>query len=68
MKLSTKSASTTHRTLVYGGPKTGKTEIVGKLAEKYKIIFLDCDQGWNTLLKLPMEYQDPQNTSGEIVL
>lgn len=58
MKLTEKEAIVTHRVLVYGGPKTGKTELVGKLAEKYKLIWFDSEQGWETLLKLPQEWKE----------
>jgi hypothetical protein len=57
MKLSEKKLSATHRVLVYGGPKTGKTELVGKLSEFYKLIWFDIEQGWITLTKLPEAWQ-----------
>jgi len=44
-------------TLVYGAPKTGKTQLVGELARKHKILWFDLENGINTLLKLPVEAQ-----------
>ena len=57
-KLSNKHAIKTRRVLVYGGPKTGKTELVGKLAEKYNLIFFDLENGYETLLKMPHDWQE----------
>lgn len=61
MKLSEKKASATHRVCVYGPPKAGKTELVGKLAEHYNLIWFDAEKGWNTLLKLPPSWQERIN-------
>ena len=61
MKLTEKRQSATHRVLVYGGPKTGKTELVGKLAEHYNLIWNDCEKGWVTLTKLPAAWQERIN-------
>lgn len=55
--LSSLQASKTRRILVYGPPKSGKTEFVGKLAEKYNIIWFDLENGKDTLFKLPPEWQ-----------
>lgn len=57
-KLSSKHASKTKRALVYGPPKVGKTEWVGKLAEKFNLIWFDCENGHDTLFKLPKEWQE----------
>lgn len=46
------------RIIVYGAPKTGKTELVGSLAEKYKLLWLDLEKGAGTLLKMPEAWQD----------
>lgn len=43
--------------LVYGASGAGKTLAVGKLAEKYKLIWLDGENGWETLLQLDPEWQ-----------
>lgn len=43
--------------MVFGASFTGKTRLVGKLAEKYDLIWLDFDNGSSTLHQLPMEWQ-----------
>ena len=58
MKLSDKALDTTFRVMVYGGPKTGKTELAGQLAEFYKLVWIDLEHGYNTLTKLPKSWQD----------
>lgn len=58
MKLSSKAANKTSRVLVYGGPKTGKTKLVGKLASAYDLVYFDLENGYETLLKLPQEQQE----------
>lgn len=57
MILTEKQSSATERVCVYGGPKSGKSLLVGKLAEKYKLIWLDNEQGWGVLRQLPVEWQ-----------
>lgn len=57
MKLTDKAPSTTKRVLLYGPPKSGKSELAGKLAEKYNLLWFDCEQGYSTLLKLPEEWK-----------
>lgn len=61
MKLSDKTPTTTHRILVYGPPKTGKTELVGKLAEAYNLLWFDLEKGHSTLFKLPKAWQERIN-------
>lgn len=46
------------RVIVFGPPKVGKTELAGKLAEKYKLLFFSLENGHSTLFKLPPELQD----------
>ena len=58
MKLTEKKHSKTSRVLVYGEPKSGKTQLAAALASKYKLIFIDLENGYETLLKLPQEYQE----------
>lgn len=58
MKLTQVAKMATHRILVYGPPKSGKTELVGNLAEKYKLLWLDLENGWVTLTKLPEAWQE----------
>lgn len=57
-KLSTVQAANTHRVCVFGPPKVGKTQLVGTLAEKYNLIWFDLENGYNTLLKLPIHLQE----------
>ena len=57
-KLTTKQASATHRIIVYGAPKTGKTQLAGALSEFYNLIWVDMEKGHETLFKLPAEYQE----------
>ena len=57
-KLSELAPETTHRAIVYGGPKVGKTELVGNLAKEFKLLWFDVEKGYATLLKLPKELQE----------
>lgn len=57
-KLSTKKASSTHSVIVYGAPKSGKTQLAGELAEEFKLIWIDMENGYETLFKLPTEWQE----------
>jgi len=41
---------TTRRLLIYGAPKTGKTALIGQLASKYKLLWLDTESGVDTLM------------------
>ena len=43
---------------VFGDPFTGKTQLIGELAEKFHLIYFDLDNGLSTLMKLPDEYLD----------
>ena len=58
MKLSQAKPSATQSVLVFGPPKCGKTQLVGQLATKYKLIWFDLENGSATLHKLPPEAQD----------
>lgn len=57
MRLIDKIPSATHRVLVYGSPKSGKTQLAAALASKYKLIWFDLENGYATLLKLPQTSQ-----------
>lgn len=57
-KLRDKIKKAVQRVLIYGPPKTGKTEVVGKLSEHWNLIWFDLENGYSTLLKLPPEQQD----------
>jgi hypothetical protein len=41
--------------MVYGPPKSGKTELVGYLGGSHKLIWIDIEKGGKTLAKLPSE-------------
>lgn len=57
MKLTDKIPSSSHRVLIYGAPKSGKTQLASQLAAKYKLIWFDLENGYQTLLKLRKEEQ-----------
>lgn len=61
MKLSDKVLSNTHRVLIYGAPKTGKTQLVGALATHYNLLWFDTENGYATLTKLPQAAQERIN-------
>jgi len=58
VKLTDKHKSRTHRVLVYGEPKSGKTELAARLAEKFKLVVIDLENGYETMMKLPREWQE----------
>lgn len=58
MKLSQKTASKSHRALVFGPPKSGKTQLVGELSKSFNLIWFDLENGVDTLLKLPLSQQE----------
>lgn len=49
------AGSQVKKILVYGAPKSGKTKLVGGLAERFKLVWFDFENGWETLLQLPPE-------------
>lgn len=57
MKFDEKAATTTNRVMIFGAPKTGKTEIVSKLSEYFDLLWFDLENGGETLRKLPKEQQ-----------
>ncbi len=57
-KLSTKKASQTHRIIIYGAPKTGKSLLAAKLSEFYNLIWFDLENGHETLFQLPEKWQE----------
>jgi hypothetical protein len=57
-KLTEKIISPTHRALLFGAPKSGKTELASKLATKFKLKWFDLENGYETLLKLPRSAQE----------
>ncbi len=58
MKLTEKKLSKTHRVLIYGEPKSGKTELAARLAASFNLHFFDLENGFETLLKLPQDQQE----------
>lgn len=58
MKLTSKAPSTTQRVLLYGGPKTGKSELAGKLSQYYNLYWFDAENGYIVLTKLPLDWQE----------
>lgn len=57
MKLTDKVPSATHRVLIFGAPKSGKTQLAATLASQYNLIWFDLENGYGTLLKLPQDQQ-----------
>ena len=51
-------ASATASVIVYGAPKTGKSLIAGELAEHFKLIWVDMENGHDTLFQLPEAWQE----------
>jgi len=51
-------ASATASVIVYGAPKTGKSLIAGELAEHFKLIWVDMENGHDTLFQLPDAWQE----------
>jgi len=58
MKLTNAPRGARQSVLVFGPPKTGKTQIVSLLAAKHKLIWFDLENGHATLFKLPPEAQE----------
>lgn len=59
MKMTDYVPAIARKILVYGPPKTGKTELVGKLAAKKKLWWFDLEDGVKTLVgnpRIPQEY------------
>lgn len=58
MKLKDKAQSATHRVVVYGPPKCGKSALAGKLAQYFKLVWLDFENGHAVLYQLPEAWQE----------
>lgn len=58
MKLTEKQTAMTTTVLIYGPPKVGKSELAGRLSEFKKLIWIDLENGYSTLLKLPQEWKE----------
>jgi hypothetical protein len=57
-KLINKKASQTKRVIVYGESFSGKTLLVGRLAEHFKLIWMDLENGHGVLYQLPPAFQE----------
>ena len=44
--------------MLFGAPKTGKTQLAGELAEHFNLIWIDMENGHETLFKLPSSWQE----------
>jgi hypothetical protein len=53
MKLQQYAPSIARKILIYGPPKTGKTDLVGRIAEKKRLWWFDLEDGIKTLLHSP---------------
>jgi len=58
MKLTDKKVSNTRRAIVFGEPKSGKTQLVSQLSEKFNLLYFDLENGYETMLKLPVAWQE----------
>lgn len=61
MKLTEVVDSEAQRVLVFGPPKSGKTELVGTLTTQFNLHYFDLENGYKTLRKLPIEQQERIN-------
>lgn len=62
MKLKDAVPSATHTVLIFGPPKSGKTQLAAELAKHGFILYwFDLENGWVTLLKLDGESQERIN-------
>lgn len=57
-KLINKKAAQTKRVIVYGASFSGKTLLVGKLAEHFQLLWIDLEAGHGVLFQLPDAYQE----------
>lgn len=57
-KLSSIPPAKYQRILIYGPPKTGKTEIAGNVSTDFDVVYVGCENGHGTLQKLPQEQQE----------
>lgn len=61
----------THSFLIYGPPKSGKTELVGTLAEApeiERVYWFDCENGFETLIRMYNDGKMSQEALEKIIL
>ncbi len=59
MKLAQKQQSAGVHVMVFGPPKVGKSQLAGEMANHgFKLLWIDLENGWEVLQKLPAEVQD----------
>lgn len=57
-KLATKQRDANPKVIVFGPPKVGKSQIAGELSEYFNLLWIDLENGWETLLKMPLDWQE----------
>lgn len=57
-KLITRTEEKARHILLFGPPKSGKTQLAGGVASDYDVVIFDIENGADTLLKLPTAYQE----------
>lgn len=55
--MDTMTMGLTKRVLLYGAPKSGKSQLAGQLAHNHKLLWFDLENGSDVLYKLPPEAQ-----------
>lgn len=58
MKLTNRVAAKSHRALLFGPPKSGKTVLAGELSKEFDLLWFDLENGIDSLLNLPVEQKD----------
>lgn len=58
MKLTDATKSTTNTVLLFGPPKSGKTQLASELSSHFNLLWFDLENGWVTLTKLPPKQQE----------
>ena len=58
MKLNLRASSKSHRVLIFGPPKSGKSFLAGKLSSDFNLLWFDLENGADTLFQLPVSQQE----------
>lgn len=58
MKLTSLAPDINHRVLICGLPGTGKTTLAASLSEEFDLLWIDLENAVDTLLKLPIPWQE----------